>query len=559
MSQINRIIRCPVCEVEISEGARVCFACGHLIEAPSIKDESAVNMPPQSDDKIIIPEVKAAAPTRAQGPDGGASVQATEPEGGILQLLFGRLAGRALVFLASLIMLLLVSLAPLSYARTVDDVSGHRTLAFTALETVRIASYATDAYSERQLQRTDEYKEYLILIEEATAVQDGLVEGDLPELLGDISRLSFYLTLMGKEATLDFDMAVAAVVSVILLALVGLFFAVSLVSLVLEVLREFLGLGIKADPHKASVSLLWLSVALLPLCGYAHLQLSYFGLGAKLGAFSSGEYGLSAGFKLLVAVGVIGALYTVVYHLIPMIKRNGFKIAGRAKSAVISVCVALVMLLSLLSPLVSVKLANPEFPSQTTSFKVSANDLFYTTGADISYYSKTSSKSNLEKIDQTIASAFEGNGTGSTDTLLNDLIIGVRRMDNSMLYLTLQVLVLVFLFVLSVLACSMVRSYLLGKKGRGLAFLKILSMLLSVATAVVAIIFVFIARGAVTNDLSYVMAVGIAAAPILLIVSAVAMAFSFRVKASRDEEIEYDEPDATYLPYVIHVRKKTIY
>ena len=564
MSQIKSIIRCPVCEVEIAEGARVCFACGHLLDAPAGAEQSVEkNEAPitdlQTDEEVQEPTVSPPPPAKKPESD-EEFVDAIMGASGVWQFFTSRLIKRAAVFMVALVMFLLTMAAPMSRSYMTDEVVGEYSIGFTTVDSIQLAMYATDKYSDRQLQRTAEYKEYTKLSEQLLNFNPKLSEVSELSLVKDMSRLSLQLALMNKSVSLDFDMTVAAIVSFLLILAATAFFFTALASLAFEVIRLFFGFNIKLDGYKASVILLWISVMILPLCGYAHAGLACFGVGDKLGGFSSAGSGLSTGFVFACIVGIAGVVYTALSALLPKIKKYGFKMSARAKSGAISAAVALVMLVSLLSPMISVRIANPERPSEIDSYAMSASELYYTTGADISHYSKTTSRSNTDKITTAISDAFDEGITASTNEILNDLITGVNRRDNSGLYLAIQIFTFISLSLILLFLFSLGRKYILGHKCDGaVKGFRILSMLATLVSAILAISLFFVAKGAITEELSYILTFALGAGPVLLVVLSVAMGFTFKVSESKYQGIEYDDPDVSYSPYVITARKKKRY
>lgn len=549
--------------MELTEGARVCFACGHLLSFPA--DNEKVDHKEIEASENIPKAEPASAPTSIPEPVSVTENEQNEKydEGAVLSewwhVFTNRLVRRGVIFALSLVLLLIAFIAPLSYSHMTDDISGEYKIGFTAVESVRLAVYSTKSYSNRQIQKTEEYTAYLRDAEKLTEFE---LLYDSPErevLLKNIAKNNLYVSLMGRDVTLGFDIAVAAVASILLLVAASLFFIVALFSLSVEVIDAFFGIKLKVNPYKASLSFLWLFVGLLPVCGYAHSQLSFFGIGSKFSAFSAAGSSLGAGFVFLCIIGALCTVYSVLSFVVPSVRRFGFKMNSATKKAIGALCVTLLMLVSLLSPMIKIKLANPYRPDEQTALGISAAELFYTTGDDIIYYSQTSSTTNIDKINTTIVSVFYTEDA-SARTLLNDLVTGVRRMDNSMLYLTLQITVLVSLLLVGLLLWTLGRRYILSSNcSKSMNVLKLAVIVMCTAVSVVAVILSFIAKSAITNDLAYVMAISFAAAPIILFGSSVAMIFTFRASKKMYADPEYDNPDTSYAPYVIIARKKKRY
>lgn len=537
MSQTNTSLRCHGCGAEVTDGAVSCPVCGV---------------------KLNIEAVGAGIPKTGATPeyDEGAVF-----EGG-RHLFSNRLVIRVALFLVSVVMLLLIFLVPTSrsYMSTEDGVE--YSIDYTAVDSVKLAVYSYLSYGDSRLAETESYKRLLECSDELFILGSYANDEKRIPILEEAAECSLYVTLMSREVPLTFDVAVAAVASVLMIALAVIFAISAAYALTLEALRVLFDVRVRRDGRGLVMKTLWLSAAAVPLFGYAHAQLADFGMSKSLGSYSAGGGGLSVGFVFLSIVAAVGVIYSVLCFILPKLLKHGIKVTASTVKSAASALLALLMLILMLCPMVAVKLANPYYPKNTDTIGLSVGDIYYTTGDDIVYFASTSSTYNTNKINDTIKAHFTKNTEDDlpTDELLYDLMTGVRRRDNSGLYLALQIVMLINLVLVGLLLFTLGCRHLLSSKCEGmLKFLKITVMLLALTLAVLSIVIAIVADGAVTNELSYVMKVNVGVAPVLLILSAIALVASMGIKEVVYLDRDYDNPDVSYAPYVISARKKKRY
>jgi hypothetical protein len=255
------------------------------------------------------------------------------------------------------------------------------------------------------------------------------------EKISSICKNMLLLTLAKKSVDIRFEVISASLMlsAVLITALLASLFSFS--SLMGEIIGKIRHRKAKGGAFNREIRCLWLLAIILPTFAYSLSQMSFWGIGAELSAFSSNGYGICSSVVLLTALACIVAVYSVVRVLILNSERQSDGAAIQKKNILILFLVAL-MILTLLLPVTKITFYKGLGTKQKTrEVAITVEELSTLSEADIEHYKSIKKTQNKEKILGISKSIFLSSSDKDElcDNLINDLIIGVDRNDISII------------------------------------------------------------------------------------------------------------------------------
>lgn len=472
------------------------------------------------------------------------------------------IVGGFILFITSVVLLLTVLFLPLSYSSLAYDERSSWSIEFSGTDSVKLSYYALQEKSDKQIVRSSLYKTTVKKFDEI--LSSGTRPDRMSELkyqrLVSLTNNMLYLSLASDEVGAPADVLISAACFFIFVIadVVMLFSSLSVIvkSLFSNPTKKFGSSG----AMKVSIKSLWTILTFLPLMIYSFYQMSHWGIGARLGMFSSAGCGLGAGSYIIIVVVTLAVVYSVIYLLKG--KNNAIlKNKDDNKKRIAAALISVVMMVSLLLPWLTVGVAKHKGRRVTTeNVSVSMSELHCLTDEDANYYFEISSMESEELLKYQAAQIVESkeDNKNAAEEILELLVFGVYRYNISAFYNFVYAMLSIQL-----LLCGM----LLSRIGKNLFFeaeniskekkLRVLVSLASIVISVLSIIYLIISHLSIEDELSYYVTVNVGIGPLLGIALSIAMILTLcGVKKENCIEQGYDNADVSYAPYILRVKKR---
>ncbi len=555
MSEINKSGRCSVCGTINSRNSYFCSACGAAFDNIAIKASESES---------------AGEELRAEGNREGILDRLFDNRLGegssgkrrvitLRSIFTDRLIASIVMLVLSIGLLLAALYAPLAHSEVVYGEGVECSISYNGIDSLMMVYYSSQSLSDNRLMKSQLYKDTVAELNRLSLSTSGSRLTESKRLqLADASENLLCVYLMSSSIEMRHEVVFAALsfCMILIASILSLFGA--LVSLK-RALGERFGKGRKEKLGAVKAPrAIWFIGAFMPLLGYSFSRMSYWGKGGLLSTFSSGGSGLSSGFVLLLAISAI----TIAYAASGVVLSGQIKSDGSAvsmKKQMITLVLAVIMLLSLFLPWISINFASvaeKQVKTEKTYISVAEIGDISEEGEDV-YYGISSSM-NAEILDTVIDEIVDS--PERDDELAMEAVgllnFGVDRYDISLIYTAINGVSYALFLICGMLVFRLVSGILYKKSNYGkIKGFKLLSALLSLVLAVLTFAFIIITGIAVKHyEYSYVMALKPSFGVIVCAVCAIGLLISLKKKENRKQiEEGYDNADVTYAPYVIKI------
>ena len=460
-----------------------------------------------------------------------------------------RILSAVILFAVSLLMLLL-AFAPIVYTET--DLDGYdRSVEYSILEVAEIGVVSLFSLDEYTIASTDYYKD---LLEFEAALDSGAVTMNDHEKVAAAIKNALCVELLKYTSPVRAIGPIAVLVAVIYTVLCVIFFISSLVTLIGEIAAYARKAGGNDKRMGKTVRMLWRVSVFLPVLSYSSVQLFSFASGTDLLAFASYGAGVCWGFVISVIIAILASLYFLACGVVGAVRSEAFTIREK-KNEILSLLLALVLLVSVSMPLMSLDLnwfqrGEDWGREREASIWISVFDINEITSDTVSSYAYASSFTNIDQLGEVISN-YPEDEIDNFD-LLNRALIGCARFHPGAVYMAVIILTALTLLTWGVLVRKLASSLIPGlEEKRGGKAQKIFILLFSIATCAVALVMSIVANEALLGAESFTAIFNIGVGPIIMLIASIGML----VMSKNDERLKveggYDNADISHAPYVL--------
>ena len=294
----------------------------------------------------------------------------------------------------------------------------------------------------------------------------------------------------------------------------------------------------------------------LPLLSYVLPAACSFGVDPRVFIYCSGGTGMAIGYVFSVIVALVGCVFLFTHKIVNMLRDGELKFS-KCKSELISLFFALLLLVSLLFPVISVNAAL-KINSRTTedTLKIGYSDITEPTSADIRFYLSGSSHEQKIKLYDDLRMA--GRQDNISETVLDRVMVACGRIDPSILYIAVFLINSFVLLVFATLCSRLVKKAFYSIPNKRIMSLKVMLMILALSQCVVLFIICIFANESIGLSQNLALNFKIGAGPIFSLICALGILVSSDRNKDDEKLIDtyYDNPDVSYAPYVVGYKNK---
>ena len=305
-----------------------------------------------------------------------------------------------------------------------------------------------------------------------------------------------------------------------------------------------------------SVSMLWLITLILPALAFTVIQMCDFGSTGPLAQFNAGGRGLAYGFIIAIAAAALGSLLYLVKYLRELRRSNKGSFTDKAKVDFKSCVLALVLAACTFLPVAGVGLVR--YTAYSYSEKTLYMDVYDVREINLSDMQKYTADSRLENLesleryrDLALLGKLDGYASVSAD-VYNTIVFGYGRIDvrfiNIALILVNTLLILVAAFTIK---ATFKNLFFNCENRKKIKTLKILLFILSLAYFGLSTVLVVVGKSSITGNAEYYSEISMGIGPVIAIALAIWILFTLRSRKISFIDVEYDNADVSYAPYVI--------
>lgn len=449
----------------------------------------------------------------------------------------------ALIF-AVAVLLMISAVCPVVWSNvTVNSVK--YTISISPIDNINYAISSFYSMSNSAIMNTQLYEDVVGHFANSSEVVNAMTHKEALNGIMVLSCMSKYNMFVSVIA--------AGIASVVYILLCVVFLIKSGLSLLGTLLPSVDSL--KKNTESTLLRWLWTIVLLSPMFIYTFLEGARFTEFELLSMKNLTSRGVFWYYAIALILALAASVFLGVKYALKLKKPSKVSPLRKLAGVIVSSVCAIIIAVSMFLPTMTVSVAaQTKDGVRSQSMQIAASEFEEKTLSQIDKYGDMSMSSGYGEVDSIYsvtqkAALRQTNMRGAAEVIFNGLFISHMYTQSSLIFVIATILKILILGAMALaLANNLNKALLGGEEGKKS---KILLVILAISFFVLITVTAFIANGSLNSVLQRTLVFNLSIGPVLAVVGAIIMIVIMRGYKRNTVEVEYDDADVAYAPYVM--------